>query len=368
MSAPRRRYARVAIGIVETLPASIRDRAKPSALTLFLWLPVSPLRRNLPGVLRAGEASLADALDWPLTALRRCLRELEDAGVVRYDRSTKVLVVPTALAHDPPANANVLKAWASDLAELPACALTTNVIPDAVLDAVVGHEKGPELAETWRNLTTEHRNGSPKGLTNGSGDGRGTPIPIPIPIPIPMPIPVPVPDPQPQPPPDAERLARYTRAWDRVPEPFAAAAADDFILAAQTLSEETFGRLCRQLVRSKWRDAQKWRLFGPVPTLRRLLEDARYRQRILNGRVASTPLYRRSVSFAGATTTRWSIAGMRHDGQRPPRQVLPAADSTDADDQPHYRRPGDSETALGVQSGFLPAISAWRSMAGRSGP
>ena len=86
----RRRYSRIPVGYVEALPAAIAQ-ASPSASALLLWLLLSPFRRTLPGVVRAGELTLADALHWKSPALKRCLSTLEAHGLVLVDRETRVI-------------------------------------------------------------------------------------------------------------------------------------------------------------------------------------------------------------------------------------------------------------------------------------
>jgi hypothetical protein len=67
VAAPRRRYSRIPVGVLETLPAGVSRARSGRELYAELWL--RSHRRTLPGVLRAGEGTLADILAWPLPTL-----------------------------------------------------------------------------------------------------------------------------------------------------------------------------------------------------------------------------------------------------------------------------------------------------------
>ena len=231
--APRRRYSRIPVGIIESLPTSIGE-TKPSPLVLYLWLLLSPFRRTLPGVVRAGELMLADALKWSPAAIRFCLGELERAGVVMVDREARVLFVVSAIADDPPRNVQTLKSWAADAGELRGPVRTA--IHQAVTEVVAGLEKADELSREWASLTASFGNSNidsnGDSHRNSRGDSRGTPKPLPLPSPVPEP------QPQPQPPnPTPQDLTVITDAFERLGPPF------EYAAAAAKLSPENQERL-----------------------------------------------------------------------------------------------------------------------------
>jgi hypothetical protein len=77
--------------------------------------------------------------------------------------------------------------------------------------------------------------------------------------------------------------------WDRLPRPpFAAAAAMDLKAASETIPIETFGELVMCLATSKYLRPSDYGLRGGAPTLRKLLKDVSYRDRILQGEFAAT--------------------------------------------------------------------------------
>jgi hypothetical protein len=67
----------------------------------------------------AGRAAVAEALEWEIEDFDRCLRELTDQGMVRFDRGTRMWFIPRAINHNPPANPNVVIGWRSAWSLLP---------------------------------------------------------------------------------------------------------------------------------------------------------------------------------------------------------------------------------------------------------
>jgi len=169
----------------EEVPAGISRGT--SGLELLLCLERLPLRRSIPGLLfAAGEAGIAEALRWQPSMLRRRLAELEGAERVTVDRDARLVYVRGSIENDPPANANVLKAWARCLADAPESPVLDEV--RETIDRVVANGK---LAGEWIELTGRSNgsmnsspNGSINGSTNGFGNSRGTPSPSPSPVPL----------------------------------------------------------------------------------------------------------------------------------------------------------------------------------------
>ena len=193
------------------------SHASPSPLALLLWrLPV------------AVQEDAARCRSCRRTDDRRGL-ELEAVGAEAVPDDTRGAwarpcrsrrprdLLASAIADDPPRNANVLESWAADLGELPASGVVT-VIRDAVTTVVFGSEESEKLAPVWASMTDSLGNSSGNCQPNSSANKRGTPVPSPLPSPVPKPPPQPA---EPEP----ETLTVYLRAFERLGPPFEYAAA-----------------------------------------------------------------------------------------------------------------------------------------------
>jgi uncharacterized phage protein (TIGR02220 family) len=117
------RYRRISIRMWTDRRFLELSRPKPNAQTLWIYLLTGPHTGLLPGLFVAGEAALAEALGWALPTFRRVFAEITNREMVQMDRHTRLVFLPRAVAHNPPANPNVVKAWRAALDELPECAL-----------------------------------------------------------------------------------------------------------------------------------------------------------------------------------------------------------------------------------------------------
>lgn len=97
----------------------------PSGQFLWLYLLCGPQTNALPGLFRAGEAAMAEELDWPLDGFRAVFQEIQALGMAEYDAQTRVVYLPKAIIHNPPDNPNVVRAWRKSFDELPECELRT---------------------------------------------------------------------------------------------------------------------------------------------------------------------------------------------------------------------------------------------------
>lgn len=247
------------------------QKTTPSAPLLLFWLLLSPARRTLPGLVRVGELGMTEALQWPLTQLRRSLKSLEAAGLVLVDRDTREVFIPSAVVADTARNEQAVKAFAADWAEVRSAAIR-GAVHDAVLESLGALEKGDLLVVRWLELTGRASDKHPDKGSNKHLIKRG--------VPPPQPVPQPVPEPPPQPQPGGA----VTEAWARLPAPpFAAAAAEDLVRVEGELGLAIYGSLLRELSCSKWLNASKFGLTGGTPTLRRLLGKADLVQRICAG-------------------------------------------------------------------------------------
>lgn len=149
------------------------SKPKPNAQTLWIYLLTGPHTTALPGVFVAGEAALAEALEWPKEAFRKAFAEVINEGLIEVDIKTRLAFIPKAIRHNPPQSLNVVKGWRKVFDELPDCVLKGRIYM-AVLDsiAVLGlslaytqafgdafvYDKAyPEQEQEQNKTRTEHR-------------------------------------------------------------------------------------------------------------------------------------------------------------------------------------------------------------------
>lgn len=97
--------------------------SEPCAQMLWIYLLTNPDTVNVPGLYRAGEAGLAEALNWPLKAFRLAFAEAYREGMVKADWENRVIWVPKAIVYNEPESHNVVKSWRSSWDEIPECSL-----------------------------------------------------------------------------------------------------------------------------------------------------------------------------------------------------------------------------------------------------
>lgn len=97
--------------------------AKPNGQTLWQRLLTGPELGCVPGLFAAREGGLADALRWPVAALRKCWKEIEDSQMAEADWRAGLVWVPNGIVHNAPQSTNVILGWRLALRELPECSL-----------------------------------------------------------------------------------------------------------------------------------------------------------------------------------------------------------------------------------------------------
>lgn len=95
----------------------------PNAQTLWVYLLTGEHTGRIPGVFRAGEASLAEALGWSLKAFRRCFQELESRHMATADWTRRLVFLRNAVRHNLPQSPNVVLGWHREFRNLPDCLL-----------------------------------------------------------------------------------------------------------------------------------------------------------------------------------------------------------------------------------------------------
>lgn len=96
---------------------------EPSGKALWLYLLTSPSTNSIPGLFRAGEAAMAEELEWPLKAFREAFGEVFRQGLAEADWKARVIWIPNALKYNRPESPNVVASWAVSWDEIPECRL-----------------------------------------------------------------------------------------------------------------------------------------------------------------------------------------------------------------------------------------------------
>lgn len=171
----KRRYRKVLCRIYSDDKFMELTRPQPNGQTLWLYLLTGPHTRSVPGLFTAGEASLAEALDWPLAGFRRAWREIADRQMAKADWKARVVWLPNAFAHNQPENPNVVRGWRQPLEEVPACDLKTEAIHTLkALVAQMDETEDQTFVAAFEGLFLKPFG---KGLRNqetGTGTGAGT--------------------------------------------------------------------------------------------------------------------------------------------------------------------------------------------------
>lgn len=123
MSKNTNRYAKVSVRMWGDDKFCSLSKPKPNGQTLWQYLITGPHKTALPSAFHAGEMSLAESLDWPLTAFRKVFQEVFNKGMVQCDWKARLVFIPNALKHNAPENPNVVKGWRAAFNELPDCPL-----------------------------------------------------------------------------------------------------------------------------------------------------------------------------------------------------------------------------------------------------
>lgn len=122
--AEKRRYRKVLCRMHSDAKYMALSKPQPNGQSLWQYLITGPHTTSVPGLFMAGEAQLAEALQWPLSGFRRAWAEIEtEQNMGRADWRARVVWLPNAIRHNPPENPNVVKGWSAALDEIPECAL-----------------------------------------------------------------------------------------------------------------------------------------------------------------------------------------------------------------------------------------------------
>src|SRR5690349_10084574 len=99
------------------------SKAPPNGQTLWLYLLTGPHTTSIPGLVRIGEAPLAEGLGWPLKTFREVFAEIAAEGLVEADWDQRIVWIRNAIRYNPPESINVVKSWRVWWDETPNCPL-----------------------------------------------------------------------------------------------------------------------------------------------------------------------------------------------------------------------------------------------------
>jgi hypothetical protein len=119
----RARYSKISRRMWGDAKFRALSKPNPNAQSLWQYLLTGPHNARIPGLFLLGELALAELLDWPVKDTRRCLQELLDAEMARFDRATRLFWLPNAVVHNEPESPNALVAWRTAFLEFPECEL-----------------------------------------------------------------------------------------------------------------------------------------------------------------------------------------------------------------------------------------------------
>ncbi len=136
---------------------------------LWLYLLTCPHQTKCPGLIPISRAVIADDLNWQSDEQRfsngcetsAALDELQEVGWVKYDEPGRVLLIPNAIHHNVPENANVVRGWYRDIVDIPDSPLATEWMLGAyaVVSSLPTSEKGAgqDRLETFLSLFGDPR-------------------------------------------------------------------------------------------------------------------------------------------------------------------------------------------------------------------
>ena len=103
---------------------------KPNARDLWQYLLTGKRVTSLPGLMAVGVLGLADDLHWNHRATKKCLDEIERAGLAVVDHEAKLIWLPEVFETNMPANPSVVVGWSHHWRALPECPLRARATAD----------------------------------------------------------------------------------------------------------------------------------------------------------------------------------------------------------------------------------------------
>lgn len=155
----------------------------PSGQSLWLFFLTGPHTGSLPGLFRAGRLSMSEDLEWLPERFDESFQELSREGMAKADWKARVVWIPNAIKHNPPANPNVVKSWKLQFDLIPECPLkheawetlskAVSAMGQGFADAFSASLKKPSGNPSANRSGNPSANGIGNQLT-GAGTGTGT--------------------------------------------------------------------------------------------------------------------------------------------------------------------------------------------------
>lgn len=95
----------------------------PCAQGLWIFMITGPHTSSIPGLFRAGRASMAEELGWEVEDFDEAFQEVFDKGMAKADFKARLMWIPNAIKHNKPASPNVVTSWGREFDLLPECDL-----------------------------------------------------------------------------------------------------------------------------------------------------------------------------------------------------------------------------------------------------
>jgi hypothetical protein len=146
--------------------------APPNGQTLWIYLLTNPDTTNVPGLFRAGEAQMAEALGWPLDvgmpafreafdeafiqalpkgaprSFREAWQEIAQRGMAKADWKARVVWVPNAIRFNFPESPNVITSWKTAWSEIPDCPLKAEAY-QAIIEEIRAADRKESYLEAF---------------------------------------------------------------------------------------------------------------------------------------------------------------------------------------------------------------------------
>lgn len=174
------RYNRVDCGMWTGESFRALSKMVCSGQALWLYLLTCDSRHSA-GIWKIGPGEISDDTGWSIETISQMIDEIITAGLIEYDRESKVIRLVKGLSKTPIQNPNVVKSWVNHIEALPNCNLKIKHlhILKEITDGIIGEKSGEPFSKPFDDLFPK---GLPEPLTESPTT---TPTPTPAPAPTP---------------------------------------------------------------------------------------------------------------------------------------------------------------------------------------
>lgn len=171
------RYRNVSVAMWDSPDYLALSAPQPNGRTCWEHLMTARHTTSIPGLFSAGKAQLAEHLGWELQDYEDCFSEIESKGMAVADWKARVVWLPNAIRHNPPASPNVITGWRKAWDEIPPCELRNRALRgiwafleswDVPKASVFREAFAKAFAKAIREAFPED---TAKALTEGFGEG-----------------------------------------------------------------------------------------------------------------------------------------------------------------------------------------------------